>query len=29
VRERERFYHARGIHAVPAVIVNDRLLIQW
>ena len=28
VRERERFYQAHGIHAVPAVIVNDRHLIQ-
>jgi len=28
VRERERFYQARGIHAVPAVIVDDRHLIQ-
>jgi predicted DsbA family dithiol-disulfide isomerase len=28
VRERERFYQAQGIHAVPAVIVNDRHLIQ-
>ena len=28
VRERERFYLERGIHAVPAVIVNDRHLIQ-
>lgn len=28
VRERERFYHEHGIHAVPAVIVNARHLIQ-
>jgi predicted DsbA family dithiol-disulfide isomerase len=28
VREREQFYLARGIHAVPAVVVNDRHLIQ-
>jgi len=28
VRERERFYQAQGIHAVPAVIVNDRHLIS-
>lgn len=28
VRERERFYQANGIHAVPAVIVNDRHLIS-
>lgn len=28
VRERERFYLDHGIHAVPAVIVNDRHLIQ-
>jgi len=28
VRERERFYHDHGINAVPAVIVNDRHLIQ-
>jgi predicted DsbA family dithiol-disulfide isomerase len=28
VRERERFYTDRGIHAVPAVIINDRHLIQ-
>ena len=28
VRERERFYHANGIHAVPAVILNDRHLVQ-
>lgn len=28
VRERERFYQAHGINAVPAVIVNDRHLIQ-
>jgi predicted DsbA family dithiol-disulfide isomerase len=28
VREREGFYQSHGIHAVPAVIVNDRHLIQ-
>ncbi len=28
VREREQFYLSLGIHAVPAVIVNDRHLIQ-
>jgi predicted DsbA family dithiol-disulfide isomerase len=28
VREREQFYQQQGIHAVPAVIVNDRHLIQ-
>jgi predicted DsbA family dithiol-disulfide isomerase len=28
VRERERFYLDHGIHAVPAVIINDRHLIQ-
>ena len=28
VRERERFYLDNGIHAVPAVIVNERHLIQ-
>lgn len=28
VRERERFYLDRGIHAVPAVIINDRHLVQ-
>jgi predicted DsbA family dithiol-disulfide isomerase len=28
VRQRERFYLDRGIHAVPAVIINDRHLIQ-
>ncbi|MFC3106971.1 DsbA family oxidoreductase [Undibacterium arcticum] len=28
VRERERFYHGQGIHSVPAVIINDRHLIQ-
>jgi len=28
VRDRERFYQAHGIQAVPAVIVNDRHLIQ-
>ena len=28
VRERERFYLDSGIHAVPAVIVNERHLIQ-
>ena len=28
VRERERFYQQHGIHAVPAVIINERHLIQ-
>jgi len=28
VRRQERFYLGQGIHAVPAVIVNDRHLIQ-
>jgi predicted DsbA family dithiol-disulfide isomerase len=28
VQERERFYLDHGIHAVPAVIINDRHLIQ-
>jgi predicted DsbA family dithiol-disulfide isomerase len=28
VRKRERFYLDQGIHAVPAVIINDRHLIQ-
>ena len=28
VREREAFYTGNGIHAVPAVIINDRHLIQ-
>ncbi len=28
VREREQFYLGHGIHAVPAVIINDRHLIQ-
>ena len=28
VRERERFYLDNGIHAVPAVIINDRFLIS-
>ena len=28
VRERERFYQARGIHSVPSVIIDDRHLIQ-
>ena len=28
VREQEEFYSAHGIHAVPAVIVNGRHLIQ-
>jgi predicted DsbA family dithiol-disulfide isomerase len=28
VREREQFYQSQGIHAVPAVIINDRHLIQ-
>ena len=28
VREREQLYHSRGIHAVPAVILNDKYLVQ-
>jgi len=28
VRQQERFYTDRGIHAVPAVVINDRHLIQ-
>jgi predicted DsbA family dithiol-disulfide isomerase len=28
VREREKFYTDRGIHAVPSVIINDQHLIQ-
>ena len=28
VREREAFYQAQGIHAVPAVIINERHLIS-
>jgi predicted DsbA family dithiol-disulfide isomerase len=28
VRERERFYLDQGIHSVPAVIINDRYLVQ-
>ncbi len=28
VREREAFYHQHGINSVPAIIVNDRHLIQ-
>jgi predicted DsbA family dithiol-disulfide isomerase len=28
VRERQKFYQDHGIHAVPAVIINDRHLIQ-
>jgi predicted DsbA family dithiol-disulfide isomerase len=28
VRSRERFYSEHGIHAVPAVIINDKHLIQ-
>lgn len=28
VREQEQFYQSHGIHSVPAVIVNDRHLIQ-
>ena len=28
VRERQRFWHERGITAVPTVIVNDRYVIQ-
>lgn len=28
VRERQKFYMEAGIHSVPAVILNDRLLVQ-
>jgi len=28
VREREQFYQQQGIHSVPAIIINDRHLIQ-
>ncbi len=28
VREREQFYQQHGIHAVPAIILNDRHLLQ-
>jgi predicted DsbA family dithiol-disulfide isomerase len=28
VREREQFFTSHGIHAVPAVIINDRHLIS-
>jgi predicted DsbA family dithiol-disulfide isomerase len=28
VRERERFYLDQGIHSVPAIIINDRYLLQ-
>lgn len=28
VRQQQRFYQQQGIHAVPAVIINDRHLIQ-
>ncbi len=28
VRARQRFYQSQGIHAVPAVIINDRHLIE-
>jgi predicted DsbA family dithiol-disulfide isomerase len=28
VREAQQFYHNQGIHAVPAVVVNDKHLIQ-
>jgi predicted DsbA family dithiol-disulfide isomerase len=28
VRQRERFYTDHGIHAVPAVVINDRHLVQ-
>ncbi len=28
VRGQEQFYHRQGIHSVPAVIINDRHLIQ-
>jgi predicted DsbA family dithiol-disulfide isomerase len=28
VREREHFYRAQGVHAVPSVIINNKYLIQ-
>ena len=28
VREREQYYHSLGINSVPAVIVNEKYLIQ-
>jgi predicted DsbA family dithiol-disulfide isomerase len=28
VRARERFYLEQGIHSVPAMIINDRFLLQ-
>ena len=28
VRKQQQFYHGQGIHAVPAVIINDRHLIE-
>ena len=28
VREREAFYHQHGVHAVPAIILNERHLLQ-
>jgi predicted DsbA family dithiol-disulfide isomerase len=28
VRARERYYLEQGVHAVPAVIINDRHLIE-
>ena len=28
IREREQFYQERGIHSVPAVIINDQHLIS-
>ncbi|WP_266159700.1 DsbA family oxidoreductase [Dyella silvatica] len=28
VREQEQFYQAQGIHSVPAIIINERYLIQ-
>lgn len=28
VREREQFYQSQGIHSVPAVVINERHLIQ-
>jgi predicted DsbA family dithiol-disulfide isomerase len=28
VRQREQLYLSRGIHSVPAVIINDRYLVQ-
>lgn len=28
VRDRQAFYHAQGVHSVPAIIINDRHLIS-